>query len=294
MPKNITRSRIQIPGSAVEIAIQDYGGDGPLALFHHANGFCSALWSSVAEKLRSRFRVIAMDARGHGDSSNPIGESPCTWERLCEDLEGVAGHWFEESGQQPIALGLGHSFGGTLMMCVAARRPELFEKLILVDPVIFPPDVDRSQTRGNELVARTLKRTRQWDSRAEARAFFGEKELFENWEPGTIDLYVEEGLRDCETGGVELKCAPEVEASIFGGPSTLDIHGSADRLEVPTLMLWARHGNFPRLVFDDVAARMRDGAVEAVDAGHLIPMEDPGRVAEAVLRFCAPGTKGES
>ena len=67
--------------------VQDWGGEGPLALLHHANGFCSALWAGVAERLRGRFRVIAMDARGQGDSSQPPPGEPCTWEGLCDDLE---------------------------------------------------------------------------------------------------------------------------------------------------------------------------------------------------------------
>ena len=294
MLDDVKRHRIRLVGSPVEIAVQDWGGEGPLALFHHANGFCAALWAGVAERLRDRFRVIAMDARGHGDSSQPPLGEPATWERLCDDLEEVAEHWFEASGQRRIALGLGHSFGGTLMMCVAARRPEIFDRLVLVDPVIFPENVDRSQARGNELAVRTLKRTRRWESRAEARAFFGEKELFEAWEPRAIDLYVDEALRDCPDGGVELKCSPEVESSIFGGPSSLDIHGEADRLETPTLLLWARAGNFERVVFDDLAARMRAGRVEDVDAGHLIPMENPQVVADAVVRFCALPNEGDS
>ena len=294
MLDDVTRSRIRLAGSAVEIAIQDWGGEGPLALLHHANGFCSALWAGVAERLRGRFRVIAMDARGQGDSSQPPPGEPCTWEGLCDDLEEVARHWFEDSGQRRIALGLGHSFGGTLMMCVAARRPEIFERLVLVDPVIFPEGVDRSQARGNELAVRALKRTRRWESRAEARAFFGEKELFEAWEPRAIDLYVAEALRDCPDGGIKLKCPPGVESSIFGGPSSLDIHGAADRLGTPTLLLRARAGNFEREVFDALAARMLEGRVEDVDAGHLIPMENPQRVADAVVRFCALKDEGES
>ena len=173
------------------------------------------------------------------------------------------------------------------MMCVAARRPEIFDRLVLVDPVIFPENVDRSLARGNELAVRTLKRTRRWESRAEARDFFGEKELFEAWEPRAIDLYVDEALRDCPDGGVELKCSPEVESSIFGGPSSLDIHGEAARLETPTLLLWARAGNFEREVFDALAARMLEGRVEDVDAGHLIPMEKPEWVVAQVLGFCA-------
>ena len=37
-------------------------------LRHHANGFCAATWGLVAERLTPRWQVLAVDARGHGDS----------------------------------------------------------------------------------------------------------------------------------------------------------------------------------------------------------------------------------
>ena len=66
MLDDVLRRRISLPENGVEIAILDWGGDGPLALLHHANGFSAAVWGPVAEHLRGRFRVVAVDARGHG------------------------------------------------------------------------------------------------------------------------------------------------------------------------------------------------------------------------------------
>ena len=54
--------------ASIEIAGLDWGGDGPIALLNHANGFCAATWGLVAGKLCERFRVVGIDARGHGDS----------------------------------------------------------------------------------------------------------------------------------------------------------------------------------------------------------------------------------
>ena len=94
----VTRRRIRLRESGVEIALLDWGGDGPPALLHHANGFCAALWQPVAEELRSHFRVIAMDARGHGDSSVPEGPNAFDWDVLAKDLLAVGESLLEELG----------------------------------------------------------------------------------------------------------------------------------------------------------------------------------------------------
>ena len=46
------------------------------------------------------------------------------------------------------------------------------------------------------LVERARRRRNEWGSRAEAREWFGEKELFAGWDERALDLYVLDGLRD--------------------------------------------------------------------------------------------------
>ena len=84
----VIRGRVSVPETGVEIATLDFGGDGPLALLHHANGFCAALWKPVAEALTARYHVVAMDARGHGDSSRPEGETVYAWSEMARDVVG--------------------------------------------------------------------------------------------------------------------------------------------------------------------------------------------------------------
>jgi pimeloyl-ACP methyl ester carboxylesterase len=294
--KDVKRRRLRLdpePGARggrphpVEIALLDWGGSGPLALLHHANGFCAATWGLVAEGLRDRFRLVAMDARGHGDSSRPSGPDAFSWSALAEDLIAVGERLLEESGGGRIALGLGHSFGGTLTLAAAARRPRLYERIALVDPVIVPRELGgEHHSRGSELAERARKRRHVWQDREEARAFFAERELFQDWDPRALDLYVEEGLRQRADGRVELKCAGEVEAAIFAGNQSLDPGAEASAVRVPALFLRAGRGNFPRRLYQQLVDRMQGAVIEEVDAGHLAPMERPDLVIEAVLRFC--------
>ena len=285
------RRTITLPGSGIEIALLDWGGDGPLALLHHANGFCKGTWGLVAAALRHRYRVIAMDARGHGDSSKPTGADAYAWERFVEDAESVATRLASAHRDRRVALGLGNSFGGTALLGAAARRPHLFDRLVLVDPVTPPPpDVPRTPehaVRMLSLVDGARKRRAHWPSRAAARAHWSKRTLFARWHPRALDLYALDGLREAADGSVALKCPGEVEAATFAGSGAIDVFAIARRVMTKTLFLWAAEGDFPRPVYEMIAGSMTDARVETVPAGHLMPMERPDLVIEAVERFIA-------
>jgi len=271
----------------VRIALLDFGGEGPPALLHHANGFCAALWAQVAEALRGDFHLFAMDARGHGDSSKPEGAEAYAWWHFGADAGEVADRLAREHG--PLALGLGHSFGGTSLTLAALDAPARFERLVLVDPIVIPKRFagGKAPTRGPSLADGARRRRSVFESREDARARFAGKSFFADWTPEALDLYVAEGLADQRDGTVALKCPPEVEATIFEGGGSVDVLGRAGELEPPALVLWAQGGNFPRAHFEDLASRMQRGAVRTVDAGHLVPMEKPGLVADEVRAFSA-------
>lgn len=256
-----------------------------MALLHHANGFCAGVWGLVADSLRQRHRVIAMDARGHGDSSRPDGAGAYRWDRFVEDLVAVAERLLEETGRQSIALGLGHSFGGTSLLGAAARRPKLFERLVLVDPVTPPPSARLAPERPrrvHRLAEGARRRQQHFASREEARERWAGRSSFARFDPRALDLYAVHGLRERADGGVELKCPGEVEAAVFDA-GHLDVFALAPRVEAPTLFLWARDGSFPRRTYETLAASMPSARVEDLDAGHLAPMERPDLVTAAVL-----------
>jgi len=303
MRGRVERRRLALAQRGVEIALLDWGGDGPLVLMHHANGFCAGTLGLVAEALVPRFRVIGMDARGHGDSSRPGRPEAYGWDEFALDALAVAEALAPAHGGR-VAVGLGHSFGGTAMLGAAARRPELFERLVLVDPVLPGPDFLRAadperRARAAQLVEGARRRRSLWAGRAEARAHFAGRSLFRHWLPAALDLYVEHGLRERADGQVELACPGAVEAAIFAASAELDARELARRAaEVPATVLWARRGDFPRPVFERVFGAMPGAHLVDADAGHLIPMERPELVAREVAaaapsfaersRACAP------
>ena len=284
-----TPRRLVLPERGVELALLDFGGPGPLALAHHANGFCKGMWAEVAAALGGALRVVALDARGHGDSSRPEGPRAFAWREFADDLAAVAERLVALSGR-PLALGIGHSFGGTSLLGAAAARPALFERLLLVDPVTPPPLAERSPERAahvSEMVDAARRRRSDWPSRAEARAWFAERSLFAAFTPTALDLYVQDGLRERGDGSVELKCPGADEAAVFEQGETLDLDAWTAGLSAPALWLWAARGNFSRTRYEALAATMRRARVVPVAAGHLIPMERPELVAEAARRLLA-------
>jgi pimeloyl-ACP methyl ester carboxylesterase len=289
--EDVQRRRIALPERGVEIALLDWGGEGPLALLHHANGFCAATLDLVARPLREHYRVIGMDARGHGDSSRGTGARPYAWHEFGADLAAVARTLAKQHGR--VALGLGHSFGGTSMVLAAAEEPALFDRLVLVDPVLREPrnaiayDPERL-AHASSLVERASRRRTVFPSREAARENWRDKELFVNWVPRAFDLYLCEAMVDRTDGQVELKCAPETEAAVYAEGGLSDVWGPTAGLATPALLLWARHGDFPRGVFEAFAARLRDARIQDLDAGHLVSMEEPELVVSAALAFAKP------
>jgi pimeloyl-ACP methyl ester carboxylesterase len=280
----VRRERLRLRGSGLDLALLDWGGPGRPALLHHANGFCAALWAPVAERLRAHFRLFAMDARGHGDSSKPPASAAnYGWSRFGDDAGAVAEELVRRHG--PLAFGLGHSFGGTALALAAIERPGLFERLVLLDPIVPPSDpaLRERVSRGGALAAGARRRRAVWESRAEARRKWAGRETFASWHPEALDLYVEEGLADRDDGRVELKCPREVEATIFENNASVDVMELAGKLETPTIVVWASRGQFPRQHFEQLAARMQRAEVCDAPTGHFVPMEAPAFVADVVL-----------
>lgn len=286
--KGVTRHRVKGSAPGVEIALLDWGGEGDLIVLHHANGFCGATLAPIAHALTPRFRVLVMDARGHGDSTSVSpkeGPDSYAWSTMAEDLHVAMAEILGIAGRDRVKLAIGHSFGGALVLKEAQREPSLFENILLCDPVTFPAMTEsenRIRAKHSGLVASTLKRRDLFATRTEAYAHFRSRGLFANFTDEALGLYVEEGLWETADGDWTLKCAREVEAAVFGGPASSDLFCDAEMITAEVLFLHAANGNFDRKMFELLAARIPRARVESLDVGHLFPMEEPGRVIASV------------
>ncbi len=287
--------RVAVGESGVEIHVLDWGGDGPLALLHHANGFCAATWGLVAERLTPRWRVLAVDARGHGDSSRPQGDAAYDWHELTRDWLAVS-RWALRLVDQPMLdLVVGNSLGGAVSILAAAEQPKLYRRLVLLDPVVVPAGAGRTEKSADAplptsgegpplAIAEQARRRRQiWPSRMAAAEAWRDKPMFANWEARAFEFYLEHGLRDREDGRVELSCSGDVEAAIFEHTGGADVMGAARAVSAPTWVVRAGRGYFPTEMFENLCQCLEAGRFLELDAGHLMPMEAPGLVADLLL-----------
>jgi pimeloyl-ACP methyl ester carboxylesterase len=100
----------------VELAHDD-AGDGPVVVLVHGHPFNRGMWAPQLTALRDRFRVIAPDLRGYGDSPVTPGTVPMA--QLAADV----GHLLDRKGITTAALA-GLSMGGLVVMELAAAQPE--------------------------------------------------------------------------------------------------------------------------------------------------------------------------
>ena len=281
---NATRYRVPGADPGVEISVLDWGGSGELVLLHHANGFCAATLGQVAASLSEWFRVVSIDARGHGDST-PVGPGgdpdPYDWDRLTKDANCAIKAILEKTEHDRVALAIGHSFGGALLLRAAAAAPETIERLLLCDPVILPPMTPEQQaehSKGPGLAAATRKRRDHFPSFEAAYNHCRSRGLFADFTPESLALYIGQGMAETDDGQITLKCHREVEAAIFDGGPSSSVVGSVDIVAAKVMFVHAKRGNFVAEFYEEIASQMSDASVQSCDLGHLFPLEEPDRV----------------
>ncbi len=103
-------------------------GRGPAVLLIHGVGGDSRNWGPIAARLASRFEVIAMDIRGHGDSD--LIRGPVTAHDLARDAAQV----LDEAGVATCAV-VGFSLGGVIAQALALDHPQRVTKIAVIGTV---------------------------------------------------------------------------------------------------------------------------------------------------------------
>jgi pimeloyl-ACP methyl ester carboxylesterase len=124
------RSRnFRTPGGP-NIHVLDWEGRGPLAVLLHGGALTARTWDYVAMALRSDFRLVALDMRGHGASD---WADDYSIESYVTDLVAV----IDGLGIERARI-VGMSLGGTVACEFALRRPDRTESLTMVDVTSRP------------------------------------------------------------------------------------------------------------------------------------------------------------
>lgn len=277
----------------VDLAVYDFGGDGPPLLLAHATGFHAHTWAPVvAAGLRDRFHCYAFDERAHGDSTPPPN-GDFSWLRFADDALAVID-----------ALGLGgaplyaagHSCGGALLLLAEMARPGTFQALYCFEPVVMPmervPTPEEVDPSTNPLAIGARRRREVFDSLDAALANFSAKPPMASFAPESLRAYVEHGFEPVADGGggVRLKCRGEDEARTY---EAAIFHGAYLRLHEVACPVTLVCGELTNAFGVDVlrldAARLPDARVEVLPGlSHFGPLEDPAALATSILRALDP------
>lgn len=118
--------------------------EGPALVLLHGFTDSGLCWPDAVRRWRSDYRIVAPDARGHGESprfdASTSGSNRS--EVMVSDVVSLLETLTSESDQLPILVG--HSMGAGIAASVLATRPDLVCAAVLEDPPWFtrPPGTD--------------------------------------------------------------------------------------------------------------------------------------------------------
>lgn len=116
--------RVAINGT--EIYYEDAGA-GPPVIFHHGYTSSHECWERVIPRLEDRYRCVAMDCRGAGDSARP--DSGYSLDQYARDVVAVA----DALGFERFRY-VGLSMGGAVGFQLGIEHGARLEQLVLVAP----------------------------------------------------------------------------------------------------------------------------------------------------------------
>ncbi len=105
------------------------------------------LFRPSANLVATKYRVLAMDLPGHGETPEP----PTDWH--VDDYADFVTHFLAHFGVKRVIL-LGHSYGGRVIIKLANRQdlPFTIEKLILVDAAGIRPEKTKEQQKKEKVM----------------------------------------------------------------------------------------------------------------------------------------------
>ena len=273
----------------------------PVLIWGHANGFGAGSYLPFLQRITTRFRVFAYDARGQGGSSTPTEPYTSTicFDRFARDLKAVVYRVQARAPEAPLYYG-GHSFSAAGMFHLGGNfgfAP--WRAVTTFDATLRPSDRDDlrqiSKARSSPLAEMTLRRRRYFDTPADYAAAMARPKAFGYFAPEMLDALCQATLRPRRDGaeGYELSCPPVIEAATYNSvaATTAPYEGLKD-FPVAAHLIAADpavpNSNWIAEVQHDVARPLPDARVTTMTgAGHLMPFERPDECAAIVLAMLA-------
>ncbi|HEY3069580.1 MAG TPA: alpha/beta hydrolase [Gaiellaceae bacterium] len=220
------------------------------------------------ERLAARFHVRALDLRGHGRS---------TWDEPW-DLDTHVADALETVDER--AAWIGHSFGGRIVIEIAARRPELVDRAVLLDPAMFVPPLIAEQLAEEalaELSFASFEDALSWRLLPGGLAHTPQEFLEED---------LEQHLAESEDGRLRLRYSPQTVAAAYHAMGTTR-PPPFESVRLPTLLVV---GALSKIVGAGESELYRQALGDLLDVvvvpgGHSVLWDAYDETAEAIERF---------
>lgn len=241
----------------------------PVIVLAHGSMDRSAGMLRLSRRLSDRFHVIRYDRRGYGRSAG-IG-APFTVDQNVGDLERLLD---ERTDGRGVRLAFGHSFGGNVVLALAARRPDLVERVAVYESPLSWLDWWPGETAGSAALAAAGAITASDADAGETfmRRLVGD-EKWERLPPSTRAARRAEGPAMLGELG-DLRARPPWDGSLIAQP-VLALAGERAR---------AHH----RLAMEALPSMIADVRVVDIEgAGHFGPNTHADAVSAAIVSFLA-------
>jgi len=257
------------------------------AHFYGGNGFTTGVYLPLLTKLSAHFAITSLAMRGYWHDLPSV-------KKLTRDQDADILIDFLEKTQDSPIVGIGHSQGATATAIAAAKRPELFSELYLIEPVTFT----KSQTLmmnaapddlkvGQEPFKSTRAKQADWESIESYYNYLRAHRPFKRIDDNNLYVFAKNSLVENEQGQYSLLFTPEQElASYFDTPFVNDALKELNDLDVPYTIIVGKPSMFisneVRKVWEDLVPVER--IIELSDNGHLLPMEAPEQCATIIIK----------
>ena len=258
------------------------------AHFYGGNGFALGVYESLLSDLAQHLNITALTMRGEWY------DKPTADKMTREEDADVLIEFLQKTQDKPI-IGIGHSQGATATTIAAAKRPDLFSALYLLEPVTFT----NQQGKLYSLVPRMVKMTREpfkstqvkqadWDSVDGYYQFLRRHKAYKRITDEHLLTYAKNSLEAGEQGKLTLRFSPKQElANYFGTPLIMKpLQQLIADNKVPVQLIIGKPSMFisqqVRQMWDKFVPKEQMTVLN--DYGHLLPLEAPELCAKLIFQ----------
>ena len=142
---------MRIRNGTIELHVADDGDPSapPILLLHGITSF-GGTWEWFVPELATRFRVLRLDFRGHGESDRAPGDyNPQGY--VSDAIAAI-----EQAAGQPCVV-VGHSLGGATAAALTQQRPDLVVAAVMEDPPLGQAGAPRADGVAGDTGAQVLE-----------------------------------------------------------------------------------------------------------------------------------------